>query len=268
MKTNQYILRLLALAVINPIFLMTLPGFSAPGYAWSLLMAFLTALIQAVVLAETIRNQNGQTKWSVTWKIFALFYGVTFFQSGIEAVLFLHYMQDTMSLVQLNEMILHGLLTTLLVVPVAVLLFYTKRTPEAAAQLPSRTILIRISVLSLAYVVVYIFFGGFVFKPLAGAYFDTYYGNLQLPDWLFPFQVVRGMIWALLAWGLMTLLPPSRTLRIYLTILFIALPISSLLLPVNEIMPAPIRMAHLIEVTSSMVFYGWLCGWYLSRVPR
>jgi len=53
-------------------------------------------------------------------------------------------------------------------------------------------------VIAVVYVIIYISFGMFVFRPLAGEAFQEYYADLQMPGWILPFQMVRAMIWTAL----------------------------------------------------------------------
>jgi len=265
MLTPSQILKLVLLAVVNPGFLATLISVGAPDYPVRLLLVFISALIQGLGLAAIVLHHNGKGKWELIWKTSLLFYGVTFFQSGIEAVLFLNYMQSTMTQADIYAMVIFGLVNTAVIVPIAVLLFHIQVALSPQLSLPPKTLLLRFSALSMAYMIIYIVFGALVFMPLAGTHFDTYYGNMVMPDWLFPFQIVRGLIWVALAYGVLTLISGERTLLVYITTMFIALPFSSLLLPHNEVMPLPIRMAHLVEILSSMLLFGFLCGRLLTK---
>lgn len=265
MLTPSQILKLLLLAVVNPGFLATVVSIGTPDYPVRLLLVFIAALIQGFGLAAIVLHHIGMGKWELIWKTSLLFYGVTFLQSGIEAVLFLNYMQSTMTQADIHAMVIFGLVNTLFIVPIAVLLFHKEVSRSPQLSLPTKILLVRFSAISVAYMVVYILFGALVFKPLAGAHFDTYYGNMAMPDWLFPFQIVRGLIWAALAYRLLKLISGERKRLIYITTIFIALPFSSLLLPHNEVMPLPIRMAHLVEILSSMLLFGFLCGSLLTK---
>ena len=115
------------------------------------------------------------------------------------------------------------------------------------------------------YVAIYLSFGMFVFMPLAGKAFQEYYGALQLPPWILPFQMMRAMIWTALA------LPIIRMMKgewwevgLAVALLFSVLMGFLLLLP-NPYMPDTIRMAHFVEVSSSNFLFGWIVVWLLNR---
>ncbi|MDH5598045.1 MAG: hypothetical protein OEY34_02910, partial [Cyclobacteriaceae bacterium] len=189
-----------------------------------------------------------------------IYYGITYFQSSIEAVLFLKYMQNTMTDAQIYDMIYVGIINSVVMAIASVMLFWKEREVQEMYQYPLGTNLKRIILLGFFYALVYVLFGGFVFKPLAGEHFQTYYGELQIPDWLLPFQVLRGFLWAALAFWTASIISANRRTAIWVITGIITIPFSSLLLPINEIMPAPIRLAHLVEVTSSMLVFGYVAG--------
>ncbi len=265
MLTPKNLGKILLLTAAHPLFLLTLPSAGSPGGVENLLFAFIAALVPAFVLAQLVTHHRGISKWRLMLSLCLLFYGTTFLQSGIEAVLFLNYMQTTMSREQLISMFVFGGVVTVVIVPLSVLLFYSKREPEHSFALPAKTLFLRSAGLGILYMVIYALFGALVFKPLAGEHFNTYYGNMQMPDWLFPFQIIRGFFWVLLAYWLMLLLPANRKYAVYAIVLFIALPFSSLLLPANEVMPAPIRFSHLVEVLSSMLLFAFVVARYLTK---
>lgn len=125
----------------------------------------------------------------------------------------------------------------------------------------------KLILVAVIYVIVYISFGMFVFRPLAGEAFDEYYAGLQLPAWILPFQMVRGMIWTVLA------LPVIRMMKgdwweagLAVALLFSVLMGSLLLLP-NPYMPDAVRLAHFVEVSSSNFLFGWIVVWLLHRYP-
>jgi len=123
----------------------------------------------------------------------------------------------------------------------------------------------KLIVIAVIYVIVYISFGMFVAMPLAGEAFQEYYADLQLPMWILPFQMVRAMVWTALA------LPVIRMMRgrwweagLAVALLFSVL-MGSLLVGPNPYMPDAVRLAHLVEVSSSNFLFGWILVWVLGR---
>jgi hypothetical protein len=97
-----------------------------------------------------------------------------------------------------------------------------------------------------------------VFRPLAGDAFQEFYAGLQLPAWIVPFQMVRGLVWAALALPVIKMMEGELwEIKLAVALLFSVLMGSLLLMP-NPYMPDAIRLAHLVEVSSSNFVFGWI----------
>lgn len=92
--------------------------------------------------------------------------------------------------------------------------------------------------IGIVYLLIYIAFGALVFKPLAGKTFDEYYANLQLPAWIVPFQILRGVIWGLLAVLVVKITSDWKKARLVGALLFSVLMATPLLVPAH-ICPLP-----------------------------
>jgi hypothetical protein len=104
----------------------------------------------------------------------------------------------------------------------------------------------------------------FVAMPIGGEVFQEYYAGLQLPAWILPFQIVRGLIWASLAFLILTMMECSwREKALAVALVFSILPSSFLLLP-NPYMPDQIRIAHFVEILSSNFIFGFIASWLLK----
>jgi hypothetical protein len=98
-----------------------------------------------------------------------------------------------------------------------------------------------------------------------GSFFAQMSSAVQAQPWMVPFQYLRGLLWVALA------LPVIRMMRgrdwetgLALSLLF-AVPAHYLLFP-NPVMPASVRMAHLVETLPYQFLFGWLLAWLF--VPR
>ncbi len=230
----------------------------------------LMCLLDTLVLSYLILRSRW-TGWRLVLTVFFVFYGVKTFMSQIETVVFLKYLVDIVPAEMIPKLFVQGAIAAAIFSPLAVLVHGrmkgTGEGPEPAqgAARPWTEWVWKLALIAVIYVVVYISFGAFVFKPLAGEAFQAYYGDLQLPGWILPFQALRGLMWAALA------LPVVRTMkgrpweaRLAVALLFSVLMASNLLIP-TEIMPQAIRMAHLVEVSSSNFLFGWIVGWLLLK---
>lgn len=233
-------------------------------------MVLLVCFLHTVVLSYVIVRSRW-AGWRLTLAIFFVFYGVTWFQSLIEAVVFLQYLTDIMPAEAFPGLFLNGAISAALFSPLAVLIHgrmredKQKQQPNLRLVMPWTKWVWKMIVIGIIYLAVYLSFGMFVFQPLAGEAFGKYYGDLRLPGWFFPFQIMRGIIWAALA------LPVIRMMRgrwweagLAVALLFSVLMGSQLLEP-TEFMPEAIRMAHLVETFSSNFLFGWIVVLVLNR---
>lgn len=242
---------------------------SLDTFAWLLLMGLLqSAVLGYVLVRSTWRG------WKLIGALFLVYAGITVFQTQIEAIVFLQYLEDIIPTSAMPSMIVNGIIAAAIIATASVFIF-DKFKPAAASEISSQPLHLsashwiwKIGALSVTYVFIYILFGALVAKPLAGSAFDEYYANLQLPLWIIPFQIIRGAIWVLLT------VPLIRAMRggwreIGLGVaLVLSVPISSLVLPPNDFMPAPIRLAHLVELFTSMFLFGWIDYWLLTWHPQ
>ncbi len=252
-----------------------------PDPAAVAMTSLLVSFLQTLVLSYAILRSRW-TGWRLILTVFFVYYGATTFMSQIETVVFLKYLVDIVPAAMIPGLFLHGAITAALFSPLAVWVLGRMkeapqvREPEGEAGLPggeaaSRSRLEwagRWALIALLYVVVYIGFGALVFRPLAGPAFEAYYGDLQLPGWIIPFQLLRGLMWAALA------LPVVHMTRgrwweprLAVALLFSVLMAANLLIP-TEIMPPAIRKAHFVEVFSSNFLFGWAAAWLLTGRRR
>lgn len=245
-------------------------GLSLTESARTAPVTFLVSLLDTLVLSYPIIRSRW-SGWSLVITVFFVFYGVMTFLSQIETVVFLQYLEDIMPVEETPKLFLNGAITAALFSPLAVLI-HGKMKGAEESQEPIRRLVMpwterlwKLILVAVIYMIVYISFGMFVFKPLAGEAFQEYYANLELPAWILPFQMVRGMIWTALA------LPVIRMMKggwweagLAVALLFSVL-MGSLLLVPTEFMPRTIRLSHFVEVTSSNFLFGWIVVWALDR---
>ncbi|HHX87333.1 MAG TPA: hypothetical protein GX693_04030 [Firmicutes bacterium] len=232
--------------------------------------------------------------WRLILTIFVVFYGAMTLLSQIETVVFLNHLVAVVSAETLPKLFLQGLIIAALFTPLTVLihgkikqspcnyiinsfdgpaaLFITRGGESLLPDeqnlrliMPVRQWLWKLAVIVAAYLFIYIFFGQFVFIPLAGEAFHQYYAGLQMPSWILPFQALRALIWVALA------LPVIRMMKgawweagLAVSLLFAVLMGALLLIP-QPFMPEQIRLAHFVELITSNFLFGWIIVFLLHR---
>lgn len=239
------------------------------GAAGTLVMTVVGAVLSTVVLSYTVIRSRW-SGWRLMVTVFIVFYGITTFLSQIESVVFLKHLVNIIPAEMIPKLFAQGAIVAALFAPMLVLFWRKKKGPDTHE--PNRRLIMplkewawKLLLVAVIYIAVYTSFGAFVFLPLAGEAFREYYSGLEMPWWIIPFQGLRGLIWAALA------LPVIRMMKggwweagLAVSLLFSVL-MGSLLLVPTEIMPDKIRLAHLVEVSSSNFLFGWVVVWLFHR---
>ena len=242
----------------------------AEAFGWLLVTGILQAAVLGYVLVRT--TWHG---WKLVAALFAVYWGITVFQTQIEAIVFLQYFESIIPTETMPALIVNGTIAALLIAPIAVFIF-NKYNPPAAPQTAAQSLHLsaaqwiwKVGALSVIYLVVYFLFG-FVAVILGGDAFQQYYANLQLPAWILPFQILRGAIWVLLTIPLIRMMRGSAREIGLGVALVLSVTLASLVIPPNEFMPAQIRFAHFVELFMSMFVFGWIDYWLLTwqRQPK
>ncbi len=227
-------------------------------------------LLQSIVLSYILVRATWHG-WKLLLTLFLVYWGITVFQTEIESVVFLQYLVSVIPANDLPRLILNGTIIAALVAILAVFIHdkWTAQTEavEKVERLPHSPWqwAWKLTALALIYLVIYFLFGALVAKPLAGAAFDEFYGNLQLPVWILPFQLFRGIVWVAITLPLIRTMKGTRAQVGLGVALLLSVPISSLVLPPNPFLPPAIRLAHLVELFTSMFLFGWLDVWILTH---
>ncbi len=249
---------------------------STPASSATLLL-LVVCLLETLVLTYIILR----SRWSglrLAATVFFVFYGVATFMPQIESAVFLTHLPPGM----VPRLFLFGALTAAPFSVLAVLfLGKTKAQPigtqsDLAPAMPASEWAWKLSVVAVAYVILYFTFGYFVAwrNPAVreyyggidpGSFFAQMKAVIHSTPWLVPLQVVRALCWLLLALPVIQMMKgewPETVLAIGL--LFAVVMNAQLLLP-NPYMPEPVRMAHLAETASSNFIFGALIGWLFAK---
>ena len=223
--------------------------------------------LDAVVLSYLILY----SKWS-GWKliatVFVLFYGIMTFMSQIETVVFLNYLQEIIAGKEIPKLFTEGIIIAGIFSPLAVFV-YGRNKKESLVLLKKEsqsplTWIWKFFFVGIVYMLVYLLFGAFVFKPLAGEAFNQYYGAMQMPVWILPFQILRGILWGFMAFLILKMMREWKKARLLTALLFSVI-MGTLLLAPNPYMPEKIRLAHFVEVSVSNFVFGWMAVTILAK---
>ncbi len=279
MKTAlKTVIQLLALAlvylvcfvVVSGALLSTTTEQPSPSEAGAALAAILVvSLIQAAVWTYVIRRSRW-SGWKLVLTVFFVTYGVATLMPQIETAYFVTRLPPGM----LPRLFIAGLIIAAVFAPLAVLILGKIRShsigssAESRLTMPASAWIVRLALIAVAYVVIYFTFGYFVAwknEAVVAYYggndpgnFITHMSNtFRSEPMLFLLQIGRALLWTAIA------IPVIRMMKgrwweagLGVALLF-AMTSAQLLIP-NPLMPAEVRMAHLVETVTSNFLFGWL----------
>ena len=260
------LLYFVSFVVVSGALLSTASNESAPADAGATLIALLiVSLLNAAVWTYVIRRSSW-TGWKLVLAVFVVFYGANTLMPQIETAYFVTHLPPGM----LPRLFLAGLIIAAVFAPLAVLIL-GKTRPES--QITRVKILAgswawKLALIVIAYLVIYFTFGYFVAwrSPAVRAYYggsdpDSFIAHiaslLRSEPMLFLLQAVRALLWTAVAAPVIKMTKGASWESGLAVALLFAVVNSQLLIP-NPLMPPEVRMAHLLETTTSNFIFGWL----------
>jgi hypothetical protein len=234
---------------------------------------FLVSALNAGIILKLIYKAR-YTGWKLAGLVFLVSFGIQYFMSQIETIWF----NDSLGLPGngIATIVLGGAFT--LIAFIAIAMWITgkfKSEPDKRNNTPGLRFSVK-KILLLSVVIwplIYFAFGYFVawqFEEVRLLYSGTtemdslvevMKGNFQ--SGLYLFQIFRGFLWVFIGILVLRMARGSRISKdILLGLLFTILGSSGLLLP-NPIMPEMVRMAHLLETSTSSFIWGFIISWTL-----
>lgn len=251
--------------------LLTVPTEQLPSSeAGEALVALLiVSFLNTTVLAYLILRSRW-AGWKLILTIFLVSYGVMTVMPQIETAFFVTRLPPGM----LPRLFLAGAIIAALFSLLAVLILRKMKPDqqyegEPRLHMPASEWIGKVSLIAIAYVVIYFTFGYFIAWKSAAV--RAYYSGsdpgsllaqmravVRDTPWQLLLQVVRGTLWAIIA------VPVIRMMKglwweagLAVALLFGVVMTSPLLLP-NPYVPREVRMVHLLETASSNFLFGWL----------
>ena len=262
-------------AVVSGALLSTAAGPPNPADASAALVGLLAgSLINAAVWTYVIRRSSW-TGWKLILAVVVVFFGVNTLMPQIETAYFVTRLPPGM----LPRLFLAGFIIAAVFAPLAVLILGKARAQENGnVRTLARALPLKLLLIVVADVLIYFTFGYFIAWQSAAV--RAYYGGndadnflahiaslVRTEPMLFVLQAVRALLWAGLAVPVIKMMRGEWWEAGLAVALLFAVMTSQLLLP-NPLMPAEVRMAHLVETSTSNFLFGWLVVLILWRPAR
>jgi hypothetical protein len=266
-------------AVVSGALLSTAPsGQPAPAEAGATLVILLViSLINAAVWTYVILRSQW-AGWKLVLSVFLVFFGVSTVMPQIETAYFVRGLPPGM----LPRLFLAGFIIAAVFAPLAVLILgkAKSRTNETSRHLrlktPAGTLIAKLSLIVIAYLFLYFTFGYFIAwrsEAVRDYYggsdpgsFITHLANLlRTEPLLFLLQAVRALLWTAIAIPVIKMTKGEWWESGLAVALLFGVFMNSLLLLPNPLMPAEVRMVHLLETATSNFLFGWLVVMILRK---
>jgi len=243
----------------------------APAEAGATLFALLlVSLINAAVWTYVILGSKW-SGWKLILTVFLLFYGVSTVMPQIETAYFISRLPAGM----LPRLFLAGLIMAAVFSPLAVLILGKAKSATNESS-PLKLTIGKLSLIVVAYLILYFTFGYFIaWKSPAvrafygggdpGGFVAQIMSLVRSEPLLFLLQAMRALMWTAIALPVIKMTKGGWWESGLAVALVFAVMTSQLLLP-NPLMPAEVRMAHLLETATSNFIFGWFV--VLVLVPR
>jgi len=187
--------------------------------------------------------------------LFVMFF-ITSFTQHIDT-LFIGSAFPVMTRLDIILIILSGLFALLATVPLLVYFFQNKDNTVEKIELNIKSLILKLGIIGIIYLIIYMFFGVFIIMRIEE--FRVFYSAIEVnPIMLFPFQILRGILLGIFILPLMKMVKTKKIFIISICLVYLCMAVD-LILP-NVLLPTNIRIAHLIEMTISMVLFGIIVG--------
>jgi len=204
-----------------------------------------------------------------------VFFFVQYFMTQIETLFFGHAF-TALSKPDIVLLMIAGFFPLLGVISLLVKFFQNKNSVKKRKKMNIKDILLKLGVIGVIYLSLYMIFGYFVawqFEELRIFYSGSaeklsFWGqmsnNIKTNPVIIPFQILRGILFG------MAIIPIRRMITkksaFIVSVCLIYLCTAVILLIPNVLFPDMVRIAHLIEMSSSMLLFGITVGNILWNV--
>ena len=167
-----------------------------------------------------------------------------------------------------------GLFPLLGAIALLVKFFQNKNAMCETVKINVKDITVKLGIIGIIYLCVYMVFGYFVawqFEELRLFYTGSteklsFWGqmanNIKTNPMIIPFQIIRGILFGLAVIPVKNMVNKNKTVFI-ISVCLIYLCTAVVLIIPNALFPDMVRIAHLIEMSSSMLLFGIIVGYML-----
>jgi len=246
------------------------------GSPFALLFLFITGAWTCFSIFFVIKHTNYSGK-ILFLNLLLVFFFVQYFMTQIETLFFGH----AFIVISKSDIILimfAGFFPLLGATALLVKFFQKKNTVYEKVKINIKDTLIRLGIIGAIYLCVYMLFGYFVawqFEELRIFYSGSaeklsFWGqianNIKTNPIIIPFQILRGILFGMAIIPIRRMINKKSTFLISVCLIYLCTAVV-LTIP-NALFPDAVRIAHLIEMTTSMLLFGIIVGNILWKINK
>jgi len=271
------VLHFICFVVVSGALLSTQTARPEPAQAGATLLLLIIVSLITTGIWTYIILRSRWTGWKLILTVFFVYFGVSTVMSQVETAYFITRLPPGM----LPRLFLAGIIIAAVFAALAVLLLgKIKPQPNfeySRLTMPARVWIAKLSLIVIAYIFLYFTFGYFI--AWSSPAVRAYYGGSDPPGFiahimsllrnepqLFLLQAVRALLWTALAVPIIQMMKGKWwEAGLAVALLFGVFMTAPLLLP-NPLMPTEVRMAHLLETSTSNFLFGWVVVFVLRSI--
>jgi MFS family permease len=243
-----------------------------------IISAMLTACFINTTILTIMIKRSAWYGWNMIWAVALVIYGVQFFLSMIEGLVF----NDALNMPRQGfySILVGGLIFTIMISPLLVWINGKIKKPEVIEHTREHVsnILIKVCLLAiLVYPALYLL-AGYYIAWQSESLREFYTGSTEMEPFLVImkenfrsglvyFQFIRGFLWLAITWPLYQMLKGGKYEKGIIIGLLLALIMNSQHIIPNPYMPREISTYHFIETAVSNFIWGFLIAVVLAYKP-
>lgn len=233
-----------------------------------IMIGFINMILLSWVLVRT--RWRG---WQLVLAVGIIYFGITTFMAQLETLYFSGAMK--IDNVLLFKIILSNFITSIILIPIAILLFKKVQGNSTFITLKVPYLPWKLPMLAIIYTIIYFIFGYFIAWQSADVrlyytgsadirpFFDHMINVFRTDSGLIIFQLFRGLLWTGFVALILHCCAGKKWELILLSGLLLGLLFTLQLLLPNPFMPADVRMPHFLETSTSTFLFGVIAAIFL-----
>jgi hypothetical protein len=236
-------------------------GVDASDNSFTLLFMLINSAWICFTIYFIVKNTHSSKKKLFFYIVFALFF-VNSVMMQIETLLFRGAF-PILTILDIILIMITSIFPLLATTPLIIKFFQNKESVDSVIDIDKKSLILKLGIIGIVYSCLYYLFGYFVvmrlfFDAAQPFYAETIAGETGVNFTFFPIQIIRGILFGIFVLPMKNMFEKKITFIVSVSLVYLCTAVQ-LIIP-NPLMPDIIRMAHLIEISGSMLLFGIIVG--------